>query len=370
MKIILLLILPILMMVSCISSDSSDSSEAKIPTWSFTDASVAELDELTELLVSNTEGMGSLAITKNGEKIYSHAFGYSDISENIKNTTDTKFRIGSISKTFTGVIIMQLIEESKLSLNTKLNDYFPNVKNAANITVEHLLRHRSGIFNFTESSDFITWMEKPITRSDLIIKIESYNSVFEPGSKAEYSNTNYVLLSFIAEDIEKKTYANILTDRITGPHGLTDTYYGSEIATDKKEAKSYVMSNSWIPATESDMSIPMGAGGIVSNPEDLNVFINKLFNKGLVSQNSFEAMTSIVDGFGIGLFKMPFYNLSFYGHNGGIDGFQSMVLYHPEDSLSLAYTSNAVSYSMNNILIVALSVCYGMDYGEYLSEDD
>ena len=110
------------------------------------------------------------------------------------------------------------------------------------------------------------------------------------------------------------------------------------------------------------MSIPMGAGAVVSNPTDLNKFYNSLFDGKVVSNNSLNQMKKMVDNFGMGLFQIPFYDKKAFGHNGGIDGFRSNIGYFPDDKVSIAFTSNAMAMNMNDILIGALSIFFGKEY--------
>ncbi|WKN40758.1 serine hydrolase domain-containing protein [Tunicatimonas pelagia] len=321
-----------------------------------------KMDSLFAKIDTEKQGMGSVSISKNGEQVYQRAFGYADVAERIPANATTIYRIGSISKTFTSSIIMQLIEEGKLALDTKLSEYFPEVPNADKITIEQMLRHRSGLFNFTSAKDYTKWMEEPKSRDELIQEMIDNGTVFEPGEKAEYSNTNYVLLSYVAEKIDDKDFADILQDRITKPLKLEHTYYGGKINPEENEARSYTLRDDWEIATETDMSLPAGAGAIVSNPTDLTTFFNALFTGKVVSEKSLKEMTKLIDNFGLGLFQIPFYDQRAFGHNGGIDGFQANVGYFPNDSVAVAYTTNGVGMVMNDILIGVLSIYYGRDY--------
>ncbi|MGB3585537.1 MAG: serine hydrolase domain-containing protein [Tunicatimonas sp.] len=338
----------------------------------------AKMDSLFAKIDLEEQGMGSIAIAKNGELVYQNAFGYADVTEQISANNTTTYRIGSISKTFTAAIIMQLVEENKLTLDTKLSKYFPQISNADKITVEQMLRHRSGLFNFTSAEDYTDWMEEPKSRKELIQKIIDNGTVFEPDEKAEYSNTNYVLLSYIAEKIDDKDFADILTERITEPLQLEHTYYGGKINPGENEARSYTLQDNWQLTTETDMSIPVGAGALVSTPTDLTTFFNALFFSKVVSESSLEDMTKLVDNIGLGLFQIPFHDKRAFGHGGGIDGFKSNAAYFPNDSVSIAYTTNGVGMvGMNDILIGALSIYFGKDYefpdfkpGPKLSSED
>ncbi|HSH53304.1 MAG TPA: serine hydrolase domain-containing protein, partial [Bacteroidales bacterium] len=226
----------------------------------------SRMDSLFSIIENNDKGMGSISIVKDGKEVYQNTIGFLNIEKQIPINKDTKFRIGSISKTFTATIIMKLVEHDKLSLDTKLAKFFPKITNAEKITIKHLLKHRSGIYNFTSASDYLSWMEQPITKEELVKKIVANGIVFEPGEKTKYSNANYVLLSFIAEDVTGKNFSKILEEFITQPCKLKHTYFGSNINTKNNEAMSYNKLHEWELATETDMSIPMGAGSIVSTP--------------------------------------------------------------------------------------------------------
>ncbi len=321
-----------------------------------------KMDELFAVLESNDMGMGNVSIFKDGLEVYNNSIGFADVENRREITGETRFRIGSISKIFTAVIIIQLIEEGKLSYETKLQEFFPQIPNAKDIAIEHLLRHQSGIYNFTNDESYVQWMEEPITKRELVEKIAAYEPVFEPGEKGEYSNSNYVLLSYIAEIADNEEFSKILHARIVEPVKLEYTYYGAKIDTEKNEAKSYNKTDKWTPAKETDMSIPAGAGAIVSNPHDINLFLNSLFNGKLISEESLNKMQRTEQGLGIGMFKLPFYDKYAFGHTGGIDAFQSVAAYFPEDQLAVAYNANGVSLPQNDILIGVLSIYFGLDY--------
>lgn len=323
----------------------------------------SKMDGLLNHIERNVQGMGSLSIFRDGREVYQKAFGYAEVGRKVAANAETKYRIGSITKTFTATMIMQQVSEGKLTLATTLDRFYPEMKNAAKITIEYLLRHRSGIYSITNEPDYTSWMESPVRREDMERKIVSHESVFVPGEKAEYSNSNYILLGFIAEKIDNKPYPEILQARICKPCELKNTYYGSAISGDRNEAQSYKKGKKdWVQSTETDMSIPGGAGAIASTPTDLNKFLNCLFTGPLKSTVSLESMTKLQEGFGLGMVQVPFYEKKAYGHSGGIDGFQSNAYYFPDDHVSVAYTTNGVSMAMNNVMIGVLSVYFGRDY--------
>ena len=114
----------------------------------------SKMDRLFALIEQNNRGMGSISIYESGEEVYQNAIGYVSIADEIKATKNTKYRIGSITKMYTASMIMLLIEEDKLSLDTKLDKFYPEIENAGKITIKHMLKHQSGIFNFTNAPDY------------------------------------------------------------------------------------------------------------------------------------------------------------------------------------------------------------------------
>lgn len=323
-----------------------------------------KLDSLMDRLAEKNQAMGSLTISKNGIVVYSRAIGYSFISgnEKLSATDQTKYRIGSISKMFTATMIFQLIEDGKLNLTTTVDKYFPQLPNANKITISNLLNHRSGLHNFTEDPDILTWMTQPKTQDEMLAIISKSKVDFQPNEKFSYSNSNYVVLGYIIEKASKQTFAKYLSNKITSKIGLSNTYVGAKTDTKKNESFSYRFLNGWEQAPETDMSIPGGAGSLVSTPADLTKFIESLFSLKLVSNSSLLQMKTITDGYGMGMFQMPFYTKRAYGHNGAIDGFASNLVYFPEDSLALAYCTNGQVYPLNDILIGVLSIHFNKPY--------
>ncbi len=314
-----------------------------------------KLDNYFSSLEENNEFMGSVSVSKNGVILYSKIVGFSDIEKKIKADKNSTYRIGSISKTFTSVLVLKAVEEGKLDLNQKISKWFPRIKSAKQITVKQLLSHRSGIHDFTNDRAYSTWYTKAKTEKEMIKIIEQGGSDFEPDSKAVYSNSNFVLLTYILEKIYRKKYSHLLQEYITQPAGLKNTYVFEKTGAEKNECRSYTFSGSWKLQAETHYSIPLGAGAVISTSEDLILFAEALFGGKLLKPESLELMKTIQDGFGIGLLKFPFYQSTGYGHSGSIDGFTSFFVHFPEDGISFALVSNAVNYNINNISLAVLS---------------
>lgn len=321
-----------------------------------------KLDNYFNALEENNKFMGSVAVSKDGQIIYTKAIGFADVEKNSKATKNSKYRIGSISKSFTAVLILKATEEKKLALTQTIDKWFPTIKNANKISVKHLLSHRSGIHNFTDDNEYLTWNTQPKTEKQMLEIIVKGGNDFEPDSKAEYSNSNFVLLTYILEKTFSKSYSDLLQEYIVKPLGLTNTYVFGKINTNNNECKSYNFAGTWQAVKETDYTIPLGAGAIISTPSDLTKFADALFGAKLLKPESLEIMKSVKDGYGNGLFQIPFYKTIGYGHTGGIDGFSSVYSHFPDDKISYALISNGTKLNMNDISIAVLSAIYNKPY--------
>ncbi|MGM9507390.1 serine hydrolase domain-containing protein [Larkinella sp. GY13] len=327
---------------------------------------VVKLDSLFDVLASRDLAMGSLIISVNGQVQYRRAVGYSfrDLNKKIPADSHTKYRIGSVSKLFTAVMVFQLIDEGKIDMNQKLAEYFPELPNAKKITISNLLNHRSGLHNYTaDDTRYPQWMDKVKTQREMLQIIAEKPVDFEPNVKADYCNTNYLLLSYIIEKVCKMSYSSALQERIVSKIGLKETSYGKQIDASANESSSYkYREGRWEGQKETNMSIHSGAGSIVSTPSDLVLFIDALFANKLVREASLTAMKTLVDGYGMGLFPYDFDSKTAYGHNGRIEEFYSAVRYFPAEKIALSYCTNGILYPRVDILEAILKICFNKPY--------
>jgi D-alanyl-D-alanine carboxypeptidase len=329
----------------------------------FAQIDFAKMNQLFANYDTNQKAMLSMCISENGKIVYDKSIGYSNLKTKEKANVYSLYHIGSITKMFTSVMIFQLIDEKKLTLETKLNKFFPTIPNSDKITVSNLLNHRSGLFSFTSDSLYTTFLNKEMSEADLISMFSKYKPDFEPNTKGDYSNTNYVLLTFIIEKLTKNTYSKELIKRVCSKIGLADTRVAITNETEENVAKSYEYENNhWVNSTETHMSIPRGAGAIISTPRDLCIFIEALFAGKLMSASSFDKMKTIEEDYGRGIFQIPFATKKGYGHSGSIDGFGSTLGYFPDDKVAFCILGNAWNYPMNDVAIGILSIYYKKDY--------
>ena len=316
----------------------------------------SKLDAHLASLNDSNKFMGTISIFRDGSEIYSKSVGFSDVDGQIKATPQTKYRVGSISKTFTATMIYQAIEKGLISEETKLSSYFPEVKNSDKITIEDMLWHQSGVVSFT-NVDFINWATKHKTREEMLEIIKSCGVSFEPKAKSEYSNSAYVLLSFILEDVYKKSYSEVLEQQIVEPLKLKNTSFSATY----DGCLSYKFFDKWRVESVANPSVLMGAGGVVSTPYDLNVFFSALFNNELVSEVELTKMKTIANHFGKGLMSFPFSGEQGFGHTGGVDGFHSISVYFPKSKVAYSAISNGLNCVFNDITVDALKCAYNME---------
>ena len=321
-----------------------------------------KIDSLLVHLNQNNKFMGQVCIREAGNVVFEKAYGFANVDNSLKADKNTKYKIGSITKTFTAVMIMQLIEEKKLKLDTKLAKFYPQIPNANKITVHDLLHHRTGILDFINGDSTVNVYQK-VSKEEMVAKIAGYKSVFEPNSKFAYSNSNYYILGTILEDVSKKDYATNLEERIVSKLQLQNTLMAANVDATKNESYSYNYTNKkWTINKEWDMSQAFGAGNIASTTGDLTFFLDAIFNGKLLNKTSVDEMIKLEQSYGKGLVTFPFGERKFYGHTGGIEGFRAVAGYYPTDKTGISLIVNGDNYNRNDIMIGILSIYYKMPY--------
>lgn len=323
---------------------------------------ISKLDSLFKALDEKNLFMGSIAVSENGNLIYSKSIGKADIETSKDLSDQTKYRIGSTTKISTSALVLKAVENKKITLDQTINTFFPTIDKSDKITIENLLNHRSGIHELLAANEFENGYTEVKSQEEMIAILSKFKTDFEPNSKADYSNSNYYLLTVILEKIYKKSYSDLLNEQIVKPLKLKNTYFGGKINLENKECYSYYFSDKWEKSSEGSMSVPLGAGAIVSNPTDLTIFIEKLFQGKIISPESLKRMTEIKDKYGMGIFELPFYDKKGFVHRGQIDSFSSVLSYFPNEKIAIAITTNGAIYDKKKILIAVLSNYFDKPY--------
>lgn len=327
---------------------------------------IQKIDSLYDALEKKNKAMGTLAIAKNGQIIYKRSIGFSfiDEKEKISANENTLYNIGSTTKMFTATMIFQLIDEKILALNTKLSDFFPAVPNAENITIETLLNHRNGLYDFVNDQKDLEWITKPQSKEIILEQIVKNKPHFKPNEEFSYSNSGFLLLAYIIEKTTNLSYNENLQRRICQKIGLEKTY--SPVTNERKrnEATSYsYVKNSWIKINDIYFPNVTGVGDILSTPLELIKFNEALLAGKFFSEASLTEMKTFTDeSFGMGIMKFPFYSHRALGHGGDTYGTHTMVSTFLKDSLTIASCINGQVLPHNDLLIGVLSICYEKPY--------
>ncbi len=308
----------------------------------------AKIDALVQQYVANRQFNGSVLVAEKGQVIFKKGYGMANMEWNIPNAPDTKFRLGSITKQFTAMLIMQLVEKGKLKLTGKVTDYLPDYPKATGdkITIHHLLTHTAGIPNYTNVPRFFeTLARNPYTPEVFTKEFANLPLDFEPGSKFSYSNSGYFLLGVIIEKITGKPYADVLKENIFVPLKLQDTGYDLFSPILPKRAAGYEKERgNYVNAPYLDMSIPYAAGSMYSTVDDLYRWDQALYTDKLLSSSSKATLFtpfpgSYEEGFGyaygwiVGKAKVGERkdSLLLIEHGGGINGFNTLISRVPQD---------------------------------------
>lgn len=294
----------------------------------------------------------AVLVAKKGKIVYKKAFGIANLELNVALKPEMVFRIGSITKQYTAIAILQLVEQGKISLGDSLQKYIRDFPSKGHtVTIENLLNHTSGIIGY-DALDFKIPSAHRVEFSPKRI-VDSLRSIalqFTPGSRYHYSNSNYFMLAYIIEIVSGKSYRNYLQENIFNPAGLTQTYYDSRDIIPNRVSGYRKINSRYSNAEYISMSSVYGAGALMANVEDLFKWHQALYSFGLVQKETLEkAFTpfKLSDGklseYGYGWFIKEVRGEKSIGHGGAIDGFRSMDLYLPEQDVFIAALFNSES---------------------------
>lgn len=309
----------------------------------------------------------AVLVARDGQVIYRKAFGMADLELNVPMRPEMVFRIGSITKQFTAIAILQLMEQGKLSLQDQITKYIPDYPmHGHSITIEHLLTHTSGIKSYTNVPEFESMVRTDMTPEEVIEKIKPLPMEFAPGTKWNYNNSGYFLLGYIIEKVSGLKYAEYLQENFFVPLGMTSTLYGDDTRIVMNRASGYQPGgNGTVNADYMSMTIPYSAGSIMSTVDDLYKWNRALLGLKLVKKETLEkAWTGyrLADGedthYGYGWFMSEIQGSPTIEHGGGINGYLSASIYLPREDVFVALFSNnnAKAPEFSAIRLAALAI--------------
>lgn len=314
------------------------------------------------------DGPGAvILVARNGEIIYHKGFGMANIELDVRMQPEMIFRIGSITKQFTAVAILQLVEQGKLSLDDELTKFIPDYPtNSRKITIHHLLTHTSGIPSYTEMDEWTPEVQKKdFTVEELIDLFKDKPMDFEPGDQWRYNNSGYILLGYIIEKLSGQTYEQFISDNLFKPAGMENSLYGNDRIILKNRAYGYQAGHDgYENADYLSMTQPYAAGSLMSTVGDLYKWNRALLSGKLISKKSLDLAFSnftLNNGekmnYGYGWMPGDVQGFNMVGHGGGIHGFLTSEAYFPQEDLFVALLVNCTCIgtdAANEIAALAL----------------
>ncbi|HLF63978.1 MAG TPA: serine hydrolase [Saprospiraceae bacterium] len=330
-----------------------------------------EFDKMLSEQFKTGEPGATVLVSRNGQTVYKKAFGMANLELDIPMRVEHVFRIGSITKQFTAIAILQLMEQGKLNLHDDITRFIPEYPTQGNpITIEHLLTHTSGIQSYTAMKEFMARMTLDFTPIEMIDYFKNEPMKFAPGTQFSYCNSGYFLLGYLIEVISGKSYPEYLDENIFKPLGMTNSLYGSNTRLIKNRASAYSQGDHGFEnAHPLSMTQPYAAGSIQSTVEDLFKWHQAVHAYKLVKKESLEkAFTRYIltDGtetdYGYGWSFSYVQGSPTIEHGGGINGFSTMAIYLPKEDVFVAVFSNCDCVSPKDITARMAALAIGKPY--------
>ncbi|MDG2530212.1 serine hydrolase domain-containing protein [Caulobacter endophyticus] len=290
----------------------------------------------------------SVAVVVDGQLAYAEAFGLANLALMQPATPETRYDIGSVSKQFTAAAVLLMVQDGKLSLDDKIGRFFPNVSGAEKVTVRHLLSHEAGYRDSWQ--DTAEERRRPIAPQAIVDRWGAMPLAFEPGSSWDYSNTNYAIAGRIVETVSGRPLAQVLTERIFIPLGMTSAIDNETSPPTRQDANRYGR-NLLGPARLTEPAArgwAYGAGGLSMSATDLARWDASVLSRTLLSPTSYDAMmretmltTGKGSGYGLGLYVDGVVGHRRVHHNGFAPGVITESRIYPDDGVAIVVTSNA-----------------------------
>jgi D-alanyl-D-alanine carboxypeptidase len=336
----------------------------------------ASIDKAAASAVASGESPGlQVAVIKDGRAVLVKSYGSANLEQHVPVANDSVFRVGSVTKQFTAVALLLLAEEGKVSLQDKLSKYYPNFPRADDITLEEMLHHTSGIYNYTSEPNFAN--DGMVHRStdemvEFIAKLPKTQD-FEPGTNWSYSNSAYFILGGVVEKASGAPLATVFKTKFFTPLGMAHSALDdeTELVTGRVRGYSGAAPGKFANAPFISMSIPGGAGSVRSTASDLAKWNAALYGGKILKLTSLAAMLTpgrLKDGestgaaitkmmaaagapasaqsknqeYGYALFLSQVEGHRKIDHGGGIYGFSASLSAFPDDHTTVVVLSNAI----------------------------
>jgi CubicO group peptidase (beta-lactamase class C family) len=343
-----------------------------IPSVHYAQNMEEKIDQLMSNQYQADDSGATILIAKEGKVVYRKAFGKSNLELNIDMIPENVFEIGSITKQFTGVSILMLLEEGKLSLDDEITKFIPDYPTQeTTITIQHLLTHTSGIKSYTSMPSLKDFARKDISPTELIDAFKNEPMDFNPGEKFLYNNSGFVLLGYIIEKVSGMSYPEFLQKRIFDVLKMDNSLYGSKYTIVKNRAAGYQKQETYLNADYISMTIPYAAGSIMSTVDDMFIWNKAIRNNTLISKESLaKAFTNYTlnngdnINYGYGWAINMINDVPVIEHGGGIFGYTTQGIYVPSENAYVIVLTNCSCNSPNEIAFKIAAIAIGKPYPE------
>ena len=300
---------------------------------------------ITKTLASEHIAGATVAVAVHGKIAFESGYGYADIVTKKRAGVDTAYPIGSITKQFTAACILLLAQDKKLSLDDPLSQYVTGLPWADRITLRHLLDQESGVVDFRLGSPDTS---ARISHDEIVARLAKTDLLFPPGSRYEYSNSNYYLLGLVVEKVTGQTYPAFLESRVLKPAGLSSTFYNDGARAGAPLATGYTATpNGPQPVAPENADWGFAAGSIASTVGDLARWDEALRSPGLLDARSLSEMhtagtldNGAATDYAFGWVVVKHNDHRVYWHNGEVAGFHAMNAVFPDDRTDVIVLTN------------------------------
>jgi D-alanyl-D-alanine carboxypeptidase len=333
-------------------------------------ATEAQLDAVAASYFKADEPGAAVLVMRDGKTLLRKGYGLADVELGVGIQPEHVFRVGSITKQFTAVAILQLVEQGKISLADPITKFFPDYPSEwKTITVEHLLSHTSGMASYSSKENFISLIRSDLTPQQLIDTFKNDPLQFAPGAGYASGNSDYVILGAIIEKVTGQTYADYMTSNVFARAGLTHTYYDDPIRIIPKRVEGYdrKRGGAIVKAPYVSPSIPYSAGSIISTVDDLArwtdaVSAGKVVRRDLAQRawTPYKLASGEATPYGFGWAINDLLGSRVIAHGGRVMGFIAHALWMPEEKIFVAVLSNTDASPVSTEYVARRLATYAM----------
>lgn len=331
----------------------------------------ATFDKLLSENYSGEKPGATALVYKDGKILYRKAVGMANLELNVAMIPENVIEIGSITKQFTAVAILMLMEQGRLSIEDEITKFIPDYPtNGKTITVHHLLNHTSGIKSYTSMQSFMSLARQDMTPTEIIDHFKNEEMDFDPGEEWSYNNSAYIILGHIIEVVSEKSYADFIAENIFKPLGMKSSHYGSMTQLIPNRATGYSPAEGgWRNANYLSLTLPYAAGSIMSTVDDMLLWHKAVHNNTLISAESrAKAFTNTAlnngdpTNYGYGWMINEVNGTPSIEHGGGIFGYTTAGIYVPGENLYVIVLTNRDGASPDGVAVKLAAHALGKPY--------